>query len=279
MSGLFSEALRASLQALAEDSKIDDSWLKGIKKGWKALVAQTKGYKGRVEGAPEGKRPRVERLEDVMPRVSEAMQKAQAPQKCAFCDNPAVKSFLYANGRKHVPACANHFQEARDKIQEEGDSVVSVVDIIPTPLFRREGTDSTSRMAMALERAPDFAYDNRELGAGFGLQADPLRRKSALSEAPPPSGRADTPGGVTFQSRTGSDIMAISGKPIKRTSTDPLKTISTEPLQRVAGVEIPDSLMKMLGQDWKSMRVFRQHDNRMLVNVDGVRYTVYTRRG
>jgi len=73
--------------------------------------------------------------------------------------------------------------------------------------------------------------------------------------------------------------MGLSGKPLRRTSTEPLKTISTEPIQRVAGVEIPDSLLKMLGLDWKSLKAFRQHDNRLLVNVDGVRFTVYTRRG
>jgi hypothetical protein len=231
-------------------------------------VHPSKHYSKRVEHIMEG----------VMPPAQSA---AQSPQKCAFCDNPAVKSFLYANGREHVPACANHFQEAKDQIRDEGDSVVGVVDIIPSPLFRREGADSESRMRMALEKAPAFAYEHGEPGEGFGRRVDSARRQSALTEQPPraPIGRADVPRGVTFPSRNDHDIMGLSGKPLRRTSTEPLKTISTEPIQRVAGVEIPDSLLKMLGLDWKSLKAFRQHDNRLLVNVDGVRFTVYTRRG
>lgn len=212
------------------------------------------------------------------------MPRPTAPQKCHYCPHAAEKSLIWADGRAYVPVCRAHEQAARRKIRSQGDSILDVKQVEQKPNTYREDFHPHMKMEEALKPAPGFAYfDDEEPGERFGLQADARRRESALSEAPRPDvapyGRRSPPRGQLFRQRTGKDIRGITGKPIKRRSTDPIKTRSTDPHQVVTGKHIPDSLLKMLGTDWKSLRAIRVHDNRMTVNIDGVRYSLYTRRG
>ena len=144
-------------------------------------------------------------------------------------------------------------------------------------------------MQSALE-APLAFVEAEEPGACFGLQADSRRVQSAFQEAPEDTtprariGRRSTPRGAVHTQHSGPDIQGVTGKPTKRVSvgrpgrgTRGYTRKVIKPDSEVQ--EIPDSLLQMLGTDWKTMRAHRVHDNRMTINIDGVRFSVYTRRG
>lgn len=150
-------------------------------------------------------------------------------------------------------------------------------------------THPHARMEAALAPALAFVEDE-EPGTYFGLQASPERLLSAFSEAPAepppraPIGRRDIPRGAVISTRTGGDIRGVTGQPIKRATGKGLGKGTSGPERVVmkrdrTRQEIPDSLLQMLGTDWKTMRATRVHDNRMTLTIDGVRYSVYTRRG
>lgn len=210
-------------------------------------------------------------------------------QKCRYCDQPAANS-LILDGGDFIPVCWAHVEAGRQQARLEGVSVLDIKRVEQTPVVYREHTFVPSqRMAAALQPALSFV-PSIEPGTYFGRQVSSERRESAFQEAPAepppraPAGRRDVPRGVVIQTRTGRDIRGVTGKNIKRATGKGLGR-GTEGPKRVitkrSGVrqEIPDSFLRMLGTDWKTMRADRVHDNRMSVNIDGVRYTVYTRRG
>lgn len=241
----------------------------------------TKAQHDRFREFMKGKRPRTESLSESAATVA---------QKCRYCDQPAVWSLIWADGREHIPVCRAHEREGRNDVAKQGGSVVDVKRVEQGPVTYREHTFMPSRR---LEQAqePALPYQVPEApGTHFGLQATPERLASALSEAPAepppraPIGRRDTPRGAIIKTRTGGDIQGVKGKPITRTTGKGLGR-GTRGADRVISrpdgtkVAIPDSLLQMLGMDWKTMRATRVHDNRMTLNIDGVRYSVYTRRG
>lgn len=213
-----------------------------------------------------------------------------APQKCKFCDEPASMSLIWADGRAYVPVCRAHERKARNVITSQNDSVCDVKQVDQQPATYREHVFlPAARLQAAQEPAPSRTGPEPP-GTYFGLQGANGRAASALQEAPPnptpraPIGRRDVPRGAVIQTRTGDDIMGVTGEPIKRATGKGLGKGTSGP-ERVYQMpdrtrqEIPDSLLQMLGSDWTTMRAHRDHDNRMTVSVDGVRYTVYTRRG
>jgi hypothetical protein len=168
------------------------------------------------------------------------------PQRCKFCPARATKALVWGDGRSRVAVCPAHEAAARRRIREQGESIIDVVTLKEGALNPSHPAD---RMSQALELPPDFCYDDRVPGEGFGRRVDPERRESALEEAPaeaPPKARGS----------------------IRR---------SLLPSGKVR--EIPDSLLKMLGTDWKRLKANRVHDNRINMDIDGTRFTVYTRRG
>jgi hypothetical protein len=47
-----------------------------------------------------------------------------SPQKCKYCDSPATKALLWAEGRAYVPVCGDeHLAKARKSVGEKGDGV------------------------------------------------------------------------------------------------------------------------------------------------------------
>lgn len=218
------------------------------------------------------------------------MSTATKAQKCKYCDQPAAVSLIWADGRAYIPVCKAHERKARNQVASQNDSVCDVKQVEQGPIaYREHQFNPQARMEQALQPALAFV-DDEEPGTYFGLQASPERRLSAFSEAPAepppraPIGRRDIPRGAVIQTRTGGDIQGVTGQPIKRTTGKGLGKGTSGPERVVmkrdrTRQEIPDSLLQMLGTDWKTMRAMRVHDNRMTVTVDGVRYSVYTRRG
>lgn len=51
-----------------------------------------------------------------------ASEKPTEPQKCEECDNPAVKSIIWAEGMAYVPVCEDHLDEMVKHITKEYDS-------------------------------------------------------------------------------------------------------------------------------------------------------------
>lgn len=238
-------------------------------------------------------KPQVQRFRQFMtghkPRT-EAMEEGTATkaQKCKYCDQPAAVSLIWADGRAYIPVCKAHERKARNQVASQSDSVCDVKNVEQGPIAYRESrcypaTHPQARMEAALEPALAFVAEE-EAGTYFGLRADPGRLQSAFSEAPraplrrAPIGRRDIPRGTQFQTRKGRDIQGVKGTIRQRVGPAPQRTVGDKPT-RVAGKEIPDSLLQMLGTDWKTMRAKRVHDNRMTINIDGVRFSVYTRRG
>jgi hypothetical protein len=217
------------------------------------------------------------------------MGPATKAQKCTYCDQPAAVS-LILDGGDFVPVCQAHVGEGRRRCRLNDSPVIDVKQVEQGPIAYREHTFMPhARMRAALEPALAFVEDE-EAGTHFGLQASPERRLSAFAEAPAdpppraPIGRRDIPRGAIVPTRTGGDIQGVTGQPIKRATGKGLGKGTSGPERVVmkrdrTRQEIPDSLLQMLGTDWKMMRAMRVHDNRMTVTVDGVRYSVYTRRG
>lgn len=241
----------------------------------------TKAQHDRFRQFMTGHRPRTEAMEE---------STATKAQKCKYCDQPAAVSLIWADGRAYIPVCKAHEQKARNRVKSQNDSVVDVKKVEQGPIAYREHTFMPqARMEQALEPALAFVEDE-EPGTYFGLQADDTRLESAFLEAPAdpppraPIGRRDIPRGAVVQTRTGGDIMGVTGQAIKRATGKGLgrgtRGVTRQIMKRTRRrQEIPDSLMQMLGTDWKTMRATRVHDNRMTVTIDGVRYSVYTRRG
>ncbi len=215
-------------------------------------------------------------------------------QQCKFCDEPASCSVILWGGN-FIPVCRPHEGYARDMVRRDGGSVVDVKMIEPgLPPYGEARlvpmTHPAARLDAALQPALAFV-DPEEPGTRFGLQAGPERLHSAFQEAPAepppraPIGRRGTPRGAVVRTHTGKDMMGVTGKPIARTTGRRRRPQGTSGPARVVTKrdrtrqEIPDSLLQMLGTDWKTMRAHRVHDNRMTISIDGVRYTLYTRRG
>ena len=221
------------------------------------------------------------------------MSTATQAQLCRYCDEPAVCSVILWGG-EFTPVCRAHEGTAREEIRREGGSIVDVKNVEQGPIAYREArviamAHPAARLAAAQEPALAFV-EPEPPGTYFGLQAGPERVQSAFDEAPArptpraPIGRRSAPRGAVLPTRKGKDIMGAKGKHIAKSVRKGRRAEVRGPARRVAvrpGVrqEIPDSLLQMLGTDWKTMRAHRVHDNRMTVNIDGVRYTVYTRRG
>lgn len=51
------------------------------------------------------------------------------PQPCQMGEHPAVRSLLFRDEDAYVPVCDEHEQEAREQLDEAGETVVRVVDI------------------------------------------------------------------------------------------------------------------------------------------------------
>ena len=244
-----------------------------------------------------GERPRTEAIEE---------STATKAQKCKYCDEPAAVSLIWADGRAYIPCCKAHERKARNQIRSQRDSVCDVKQVeqgpFATPSQRGQQMGPQTRaesyyppghpaglMQSALE-APLSFVEAEEPGTHFGLQADPQRAQSAFQEAPEDTtprariGRRSTPRGAVHTQHSGPDIQGVTGKPIKRSTTGRHGRGTRGYTRKVVKPdrevqEIPDSLLQMLGTDWKMMRAHRVHDNRMTINIDGVRFSVYTRRG
>lgn len=174
-------------------------------------------------------------------------------------------------------------------VQQAEDLRAEAHESVERPYHEHQFTPH-ARLAQALRPALDFVEDEQP-GQHFGLQAGFDRLNSALQEAPAkpppraPTGRRSTPRGATIRTHSGPDIQGVkSGEPIRRSTVGRRSKGTSGPKRRQQlpdreVQEIPDSLLQMLGTDWKTMRAHRVHDNRMTVNIDGVRFSLYTRRG
>ena len=138
-----------------------------------------------------------------------------APQKCKYCDRPAYKSYIWAEGRAYIPVCSQHELTAREDIAEQNDAIVD------TRLIK--GTHES---------------------VSFGARVRGQRKLSALDEAP---------------------IRGAGKQPGSRLSVDNV---------RDAG-----SFLRALGLNWRQLRARRVHDHRISVDIDGAKFTLYTRNG
>jgi len=158
----------------------------------------------------------------------------------------------------------------------QGEGVEDIVSCSQRPMAYRES--SAFRMENALQPVPVFSHE----APNWGLRARG-RCESALTEAPvAPIGRASAPRGATIRTRSSKrDIMRVSGKPIRKMGggSKEIRKRSKGPIGYISKKEIPDNLLQMLGTDWKSMKATRVGDNRMTMSIDGVKFSVYTRRG
>lgn len=208
------------------------------------------------------------------------MPNPKAPQRCKYCNRAATHSLIWGEGSAYIPVCKAHEGAARRRLHQNGEGVDDIVACSQRPAAYRESADF--RMQSALQPRPVWEDDDSE--SSFGLRGRG-REESAIAEAPKvaPIGRASAPRGVTFQQRSkGSrDIMRVSDKPLTRKSrgSKEIRKRSSGPHGYISGKEIPDNLLQMLGTDWKTLRATRVHDNRMTMSIDGVRFSVYTRRG
>ena len=205
------------------------------------------------------------------------MNDPKAPQPCKYCNRAATHSLIWAEGSAYIPVCKAHEGAARRRLRMHGEGVDDIVACEQRPIAYRESSDF--RMQNALQPVPVFSHE----APNWGLRSRG-RAESALDEAPvAPIGRASSPRGATIRTRSdkSGDIMRVSDKPIRKTGTGSkeIRKRSKGPIGYISKKEIPDNLLQMLGTDWKSLRATRISDNRMTMSVDGVKFSVYTRRG
>lgn len=209
------------------------------------------------------------------------MADPKASQPCKYCDRKAVHSLIWAEGRAYIPVCNAHDGTARRRLHQQGEGVDDLVSCAQQTIAYRES--SNFRMHNALQPRPVYESDDQPVS--FGLRAQGHLLDSALTEAPPvaPIGRASSPRGVTFRQRgkASKDIMRVSDKPIRKmgTGSKEIRKRSTGPIGYISKKEIPDNMLQMLGTDWKTLKATRLSDNRMTMSIDGVKYSLYTRRG
>lgn len=209
------------------------------------------------------------------------MADPKAAQPCKYCNSAASHSLIWAEGSAYIPVCKAHEGAARRRLRQHGEGVEDVVACSQQPIAYRESSDF--RMQNALQPVPVFAHD----APNWGLRARG-RETSALEEAPKapmriaPIGRASAPRGATIRTRSSKkDIMRVSDKPIRKmgTGSKEIRKRSQGPIGYISKKEIPDNFLQMLGTDWKSLKATRTSDNRMTVSVDGVKFSITTKRG
>jgi hypothetical protein len=57
--------------------------------------------------------------------------KISKPQKCKYCDSPACKAYIWAEGRAYIPVCASHEKAAKNRIVKANRDKVTAVKPIP----------------------------------------------------------------------------------------------------------------------------------------------------
>jgi hypothetical protein len=186
-----------------------------------------------------------------MQRMKKAEVGPRDAQKCAYCDGDATHSVIWDGGHGFIPACDEHHTHARNTIRLLGGSIIDTYQIANTPvgfsMGQGVGTPSEHRMWEALQPVPREIFHS---SGGYGLGQRVNAERCRFMEQDPPE--------------------AVTGQP---------ETISKPVSKDQSKKKIPSALLQMLGTPWKTMRVYRVHDNRMNVTIDGIRYTLYTRRG
>lgn len=46
------------------------------------------------------------------------------PQSCKYCDAPATKGLIWADGRAYIPVCKDHLERAHKRVTAMGDKAV-----------------------------------------------------------------------------------------------------------------------------------------------------------
>lgn len=83
-----------------------------------AAVAEWEAKKARARVKDLSTEDR-DRLASILDLSVEESIRAKNP-KCKFCDSPATKALLWAEGRAYVPCCDQHEKTGRDKLAENG---------------------------------------------------------------------------------------------------------------------------------------------------------------
>lgn len=52
-------------------------------------------------------------------------------QKCKWCKNPAIKSYVWAEGRAYIPTCEKHEDKTRKQIEIKNKDSVTTIREIP----------------------------------------------------------------------------------------------------------------------------------------------------
>jgi len=205
----------------------------------------TKDQRERFKQFMTGMRPRTERKE---------VTSVTSSCTCEYCDQPVTKVLVLGGGGS-ISVCNGHVADGRRQASDEDLSVVDVRDVQPGLAVYREHTFiPEQRFRSALRPALEFV-PSVEPGTYFGLRGCGVRRrKSAFQEASvvPVKSRKNVIAKQKDADSNGGDL---------------------------AKKEVPSALLKMLGQDWRNLKARRVHANRVSVDVDGVKYTLYTRKG
>ena len=189
------------------------------------------------------------------------MEYPNHPQKCMYCDNPALWSLTYAKGKKYIPVCAEHDDRARNDIIEMGEGVDDKVFIRnPRSPYESQRMWSLTQPAPPLHEDVESNYGQRVAGArAASLKEDPLLRS-------------------TDPKYVDQVLNRVKKDPLLR-RTDPdyvdqavLRTIRS--MQRK-----PKSFLQKLGTDGSTLRAHRATSDRIDVMIDGDRFSLYTRKG
>lgn len=64
-------------------------------------------------------------------RFSMVEGKISKPQKCKYCDSPATKAYIWADGRAYIPVCDAHKKTAETRIVKKNNDEVTAIRAIP----------------------------------------------------------------------------------------------------------------------------------------------------
>ena len=167
-------------------------------------------------------------------------------QRCMYCDNTALWSLTYLEGKKYMPVCANHETLARSEIRKAGSGVDDRVAVVQTR------SPYESRRMWSLQcRAPRLDERMTEQQLGRRVTTD---RQRSLDEAPP------------------------AEPPVVLRPSDPDYVKRAVQRNVALSKSKQQTFLQRMGDDWTTLRA-RKINDRIDLMVDGDRFTLYSKRG
>jgi hypothetical protein len=136
----------------------------------------------RAPRRPEAGGPEPPKSESLIERKG----KISKPQKCKYCDSPATKACIWADGRAYIPVCDGHESAAKRRIEKTNRDKVSAIRPIPQGQSTAEQTPITAPVLTPIKtgatRASSGAMGVGNIARYHVPLGPPLRRVTPIGD-------------------------------------------------------------------------------------------------